>query len=76
MEHNKELCSWERVELKSNFETCCQQGVIPLKVLPGTNERRYLVFGGVHGDYNKNTFIIHEDLKNFDKSYVRDLTDD
>lgn len=73
-EHNKALCSWERVELRSKYETCCQQGVIPLKSLPGSNERRYLVFGGVHGDYNRNTFIVHEDLLDFSKSRVRELT--
>ena len=38
-----------------------------------SNERRYLVFGGVCGDFNKNTFIMHENLKNFSKSYIRDL---
>ena len=75
-EHNKVLCQWERIDLRSKFETCCQQGVIPLNKASDSNERRYLVFGGVHGDYNKNTFIVHENLKNFSKSYVRELSEE
>ena len=41
-----------------------------------SNERRYLVFGGVHGDYNNNTFIVYENMKDFSKSYVKELTED
>ena len=48
----------------------------PFNKASDSNERRYLVFGGVHGDYNKNTFIVHENLKNFSKSYVRELSEE
>lgn len=75
-EHNKNLCKWQRVDLQSRYETCCQQGVIPLNYSPGSNNRRYLIFGGVHGDYNKNTFIVEEDASDFSKSKVLELTDD
>ena len=75
-EHNKNVCKWQRVEVKSKHQACCQQGVIILNQIPGSNERRYLVFGGVHGDYNNNTFYFHENLSDFSKSYGRDLTEE
>ena len=74
-EHNKEICKWQRVDLKSRFETCCQQGVIPLNFTPGSTHRRFLVFGGVHGDYNQNTFIVEEDINDFSKSQVKELSE-
>ena len=65
--------------VKSNFQSCCQQGVIPLNYshsdynIGEPGERRYLIFGGVHGDFTDQTFIFTENLADISKSYTEAL---
>jgi len=65
--------------VKSNFQSCCQQGVIPLNYshsddrIGEPGERRYLIFGGVHGDFTDQTFIFTENLTDISKSYTESL---
>ena len=62
----EKLGAWERIVIECDMKSCCQQGVIPLNPSWGDKpgERRYLVFGGVHGDYTRQTFIFNENLHN------------
>ena len=32
------------------------------------------MFGGVHGDYTDQTYVVHEDLEDFKKSYIKAST--
>ena len=69
------LDQWERIVIKCDMKSCCQQGVIPLNTSWGNDqigqkgERRFLIFGGVHGDYTKQTFIFNQNLSDITKSY-------
>ena len=58
-----------RVDCK--YQSCCQQGIIQLNS-NSENERRFLVFGGVHGDFTNQTFIFVENLKDLKKSTVQE----
>lgn len=66
---------WERVIIKCDFVRGCQQGVIPLNTSWGDEqlgqpgERRFIVFGGVHHDFMKQTFMFNENMADFSKSY-------
>ena len=62
-----------RVDCK--YQSCCQQGIIQLNS-NSENERRFLVFGGVHGDFTNQTFIFVENLKDLKKSTVQEASED
>jgi hypothetical protein len=48
---------WQRIEIKTNYNIVCQQGIIPLNyshsdvMIGKPGERRYLIFGGVKSTY-------------------------
>ena len=53
-QYNIDNCAWELLRIRSRFQTCCQQGIIPLLETAADRDngfRRFLIFGGVHGDY-------------------------
>lgn len=75
------LSGWESIIIKCDFVRGCQQGVIPLNTSWGDEqlgkpgERRFIVFGGVHHNFMKQTFMFNENMADFSKSYCSQKND-